>query len=76
MTGPNRQNDRAKTSGWVGTPADFNSGTHHRKITTAGEREWNYSNDFKTFALKMAQAKARIWPGLACLFQVRSTALE
>ena len=28
---------------------------------------------FKTFALKMARAKARIWPCLACSFQVRST---
>jgi hypothetical protein len=28
----------------------------------------------KTFAFKMAQTKARIWPWLACVFQIRSTA--
>jgi len=32
------------------------------------------SNILKTFAWKMAQAKARIWPRLSCLYQTRSTA--
>ena len=31
---------------------------------------------FKTFVLKLAQAEARIWPGLAYLLQVRSTAVS
>ena len=32
-------------------------------------------HDFKAFALKMAQAKARIWPSLAHLFQGCSKAV-
>ena len=31
---------------------------------------------FKTFALKMAQAKARIWPWLAYSFPARTTAVQ
>jgi len=43
-------------------------------LHTASERKGHTSKRVEDFHIKMAQVKARIWPWLAYLFQVRSTA--
>jgi len=45
------------------------------KDLSSAEQQGATSINRKTVVLKMAQAKARIWPCVACLFQVRSTAV-
>ena len=41
---------------------------------SAADREGNNSKGLKHFCLKIAQAKAKIWPWLSYMCQLRSTA--